>query len=165
MGRKRTPGLYKRDGIWHIDKHIGGRRVCQSTSTTNLDEAEHFVARLAEQTRQAQIYGVRPVRSFEQAAARFVLDNRHKRSLRSDIGRLKLLMPWIGQVSLDKLHSGTLQPWVEYRRNQGISIGTINHGLKVVRHISNLAATEWIDEHGMTWLATAPKIKLLLCLR
>ncbi len=161
MGRKRTPGLYKRNGIWHIDKHIGGRRVCQSTSATNLDEAEHFVARLAEQTRQAQIYGVRPVRSFEQAAARFVLDNRHKRSLRSDIGRLKLLMPWIGQVSLDKLHSGTLQPWVEYRRNQGISIGTINHGLKVVRHISNLAATEWIDEHGMTWLATAPKIKLL----
>jgi integrase len=31
----------------------------------------------------------------------------------------------------------------------------------VVRHILNLAAGEWMDEHGMTWLAHAPKIKLL----
>ncbi len=104
MGRKRTPGLYKRNGVWHIDKRIGGRRVCQSTGSVKLEEAERFLARLSEQTRQAQIYGVRPVRSFEQAAAKFVLDNRQKRSLRSDIGRLKLLMPWIGHVPLEKLH-------------------------------------------------------------
>jgi integrase len=31
----------------------------------------------------------------------------------------------------------------------------------VVRHILNLAATEWLDEHGLTWLQVAPKIKLL----
>ena len=161
MGRKRTPGLYKRNEVWHIDKHIGGRRVCRSTGAAKLDEAECFVARLAEQTRQAQIYGVRPVRSFEQAAAKFVLDNRQKRSLRSDIGRLKLLMPWIGHVPLEKLHRGMLQPWIEHRCRDGVSVGTINHGLKVVRHVLNLAATEWVDGYGMTWLATAPKIKLL----
>jgi integrase len=33
--------------------------------------------------------------------------------------------------------------------------------LKVVRRILNLAACEWIDEHGLTWLASAPKIRLL----
>lgn len=33
--------------------------------------------------------------------------------------------------------------------------------MKVVRHILNLAATEWIDENGLTWLQAAPKIKLL----
>ncbi len=161
MGRKRTPGLYKRKGIWHIDKQIGRQRIRHSTGTAELEEAERFLARLAEQTRQAQIYGVRPARSFEKAAARFVLDNRHKRSLRSDIGRLKPLMPWIGHVPLDKLHSGTLQSWIEHRCKQGVSVGTINHGLKVVRRILNLAATEWVDEYGMTWLVAAPKIKLL----
>ena len=31
----------------------------------------------------------------------------------------------------------------------------------VVRRILNLAASEWIDEFGLTWLATASKIKLL----
>ncbi len=161
MGRKRTPGLYKRHGMWHIDKQIGGRRVCQSTGTDKLEEAERFVARLIEDRRQASVFGVRPIRTFEQAAAKFVLENQHKRSLQSDIGRLKGLMPWIGEQRLDRLHMGTMQPWMEHRKNERVSAGTINHGLKVVRRILNLAATEWVDEYGMTWLIAAPKIRLL----
>lgn len=31
----------------------------------------------------------------------------------------------------------------------------------MVRRILNLAAAEWVDEHGLTWLFAAPKIKLL----
>jgi integrase len=161
MGRKRTPGLYLRGGVWHIDKQVGGRRVCQSTGSRQLEEAERYLARLIEEDRQAQVYGVRPTRTFEQAAAKFVLENRHKRSLSSDVSRLKLLMPWIGHLRLDRLHIGALQPWIEYRRGQRAAAGTINHGLKVVRRILNLAATEWIDEYGLTWLVTAPKIRLL----
>ena len=161
MGRKKTPGLIKRTGLWHIDKRIGGKRVCQSTGTDRLEEAEIFLARLIEETRQAQVYGVRPTRTFEQAAAKFVLENQHKRSISNDIGRLRLLMPWIGDTPLDRLHRGTLQPWIEFRHKEGAAVGTINHGLKVVRRILNLAATEWIDEYGMTWLFAAPKIKLL----
>lgn len=33
--------------------------------------------------------------------------------------------------------------------------------MQLVHHILNLAATEWIDENGLTWLLVAPKIKLL----
>lgn len=161
MGRKKTPGLVKRQGIWHIDKRIGGRRICQSTESTELREAESFLARLTEQTRQATIYGVRPVRIFEQAAAKYILEHKYKRSIDSDIGRLKQLLPWIGQEPLERLHRGTLEPWIEKRRREGVATGTINHGLKVVRRILNLAATEWIDEYGLTWLQAAPKIKLL----
>lgn len=114
-----------------------------------------------EQTRKATLYGVRPSRTFEQAAAKFVLENQHKRSLQSDIGRLKQLMPFIGTVALDKLHRGFLEPWIAHKRKQGAATGMINHGLKVVRRILNLAASEWIDEFGLSWLATAPKIKLV----
>jgi integrase len=161
MGRKRVPGLIRRDGIWHIDKRIGGRRVCQSSGTTHLEEAERFLARLMEQVRQASVYGVRPTRTFEQAAARFVLEHQHKRSIDSDVGRLKGLMPVLGPQPLDRIHMGVLQPWIDRRRQEGVSAGTINHGLKVVRRIVNLAATEWMDEFGLTWLAVAPKIRLL----
>ena len=63
-----------------------------------------------EQERQAQVYGVRPQRTFEQAAARFVLDNQHKRSLSSDIVQLRLLMPWIGRLSIHLINGGTLRP-------------------------------------------------------
>ena len=38
---------------------------------------------------------------------------------------------------------------------------TRNNGLEVVRRILNLAANEWQDEYGLTWLQSAPKIKLL----
>jgi hypothetical protein len=69
-----------------------------------------------EETRQAQVYGVRPSRSFEQAAAKFVIENQHKRSIDDDAGRLKGLMPWIGQLPLDRIHMGSLQPWIELRR-------------------------------------------------
>ncbi len=161
MGRKKTPGLKKRSGIWHVDKHIGGRRICQSTGSDKLEEAERFLARLIEETRKAQIYGVRPERSFEHAAAKFVLENQHKRTIDRDVERLKQLMPWIGDIPLNRIHIGVLQPWIEHRRKEGMAAGTINHGLKVVRRIVNLAASEWMDEHGLTWLQAAPKIKLL----
>ena len=85
MGRKKNPGLIKRCGVWHIDKQINVRRICQSTGTTQLEEAERFLARLIEESRQATVYGVRPNRSFEQAAAKFVLENQHKRSIEADI--------------------------------------------------------------------------------
>lgn len=161
MARKKTPGLVKRSGLWHIDKRINGRRVCQSTGSNQLEEAERFLARLTEQARQAAVYDVRPKRTFEEAAAKFILENQHKRSLHSDIGRLKLLMPWIGAATIDTIHTGTLQPWIEHRRKEGAAVGTINHGLKVVRRILNLASAEWVDEYGMTWLQSAPRIKLL----
>lgn len=41
-------------------------------------------------------------------------------------------------------------------------MGTINHGLQIVRRILNLAAGEWVDDQGLTWLHAAPKIKLLV---
>jgi integrase len=161
MGRKRVPGLFMRAGIWHVDKRVLGRRVCQSTGTAQLEEAERYLARLMEATRQAHVYGVRPSRTFEEAAAKFVLENRHKRSLDDDILQLGLLMPWIGREPMDRVHRGTLQPWIEHRRRAGKAMGTINHGLKIVRRILNLAASEWADEQGLTWLPASPKIKLL----
>ena len=117
--------------------------------------------RVMEETRQAQIYGVRPARTFEQAAAKFVLENQHKRSIASDIVQLRLLMPWIGSVPIDRINGGVMRPWVDWRRKEGKSAGTVNHGLKIVRRILNLSASEWFDEHGLTWLMSAPRIKLL----
>lgn len=50
-----------------------------------------------------------------------------------DIGRLRLLLPRIGHLPLSQIHRGALEPWIAQRREDGVSTGTINHGLKVVR--------------------------------
>lgn len=161
MGRKHSPGLQKINGIWHIDKKIDGRRLCESTGTSELEEAERYLAKRRETIRQASVYGVRPKRIFREAAMKFLLENQHKKSLHSDAQRLKILDPFIGDLLLESIHMGTLQTYIEARRKENKKSRTINHGLQVVRHILNLAASEWMDEFGLTWLATAPKIKLL----
>jgi integrase len=161
MGRKRTPGLYKRGEAWHIDKTVFGRRLCESTGTGNLEEAEKYLARRLEEIRLASVYGVRPKRSFMEAATKYLMENQHKRSLNSDAGRLRKLVKYIGDLSIESIHMGSLQVFIDGRRREEVKTRTINHGLKIVRRILNLAASEWMDEYGLTWLAMAPKIKLL----
>lgn len=161
MGRKRTPGIYKKGSRWQIDKKIFGYRLCESTGTGDLEEAEKYLARRIEEIRLASVYGVRPKRTFMEAATKFLIENQHKRSIADDAGRLRELVKYIGDLSLESIHIGSLQPFIEGRRRDEVTTRTINHGLKIVRRILNLAASEWMDEYGLTWLANAPKIKLL----
>jgi integrase len=161
MGQRKMPGLSKRNGIWHIDKKINGVRIYESTGTGWLEEAEKYLVRRLETMRQASVYGIRPKRIFREAATKFLLENTHKRSLSSDAERLKLLDTYIGDLALESIHMGSLQPYIAARKKQGLKTRTINHGLQIIRHILNLAASEWMDEYGLTWLAAAPKIKLL----
>ncbi len=162
MGCKRTPGLYRRNGVWHIDKQYRGSRLCESTEECDLVKAEEYLARRLEEARQAAVYGVRPKRSFRQAATKYLCEpDKNKSGLARDAQDLKLLDPFLGDLSLEQIHGGTLRGFIEARKAQGVKNATVNRSLAVVRHLLNLAAGEWIDEHGLTWLAAAPKIKLL----
>jgi integrase len=163
MGRKRTPGLIKRAGIWHIDKQIRGSRLCESTGSSDLEEAEAYLARRIEEIRQARVYGVRPSRTFRQAATKYLQDATESAELRSldrNAQALKLLDPYIGGLLLQQVHMGTLESYVKDRRNQGIKNGTLRRDLAVVRRVLNLASRLWRDEHGLTWLETPPLIPL-----
>lgn len=161
MGHKRMPGLTLRGGIWHINKKINGQRIYESTRSSNLQEAEKYLIHKLETIRQAVVYGVRPKRTFRDAAAKFVKENHHKASLYDDICTIKKLDLFIGKLNLEAVHMGSLQTFIDARKQQGVKTRTINYGLQLVRHILNLAAGEWLDEFGLTWLASAPKIKLL----
>jgi len=111
--------------------------------------------------RQAEVYGIRPKRIFRDAAIKYMLENQHKRSIRTDAAGLKAIDPFIGELFLEAIHMGSLQPYIAARRQEGVKARTINLSLQIVRHILNLAAGEWMDEFGLTWLASSPKIKLL----
>ena len=157
---KKIPGLVKRGDCWHVDKVIKGRRICQSTGTSNLEDAQAYLARLMEENRQAAVYGVRPKRTFREAATKYLLESQ-KSSLKDAALHLKILDSYIGDLTLETVHMGTLQPFIQTRIQEGVKNRTVNYGLQTVRHILNLAAMEWIDEYGLTWLALPPKIKLL----
>lgn len=154
-------GLTKRGELWHINKKVDGLRIYESTGTQWLEEAEAYLVRRLETIRQAKVYGVRPRRLFREAATKFLLENQHKRSIRCDAEVLRMLDSYIGDLTLESVHMGTLQPYIAARRQEGVKARTINYGLQTIRHILNLSAAEWMDEYGLTWLSAAPKIKLL----
>jgi hypothetical protein len=87
MSKRGIPGLKKRfrtNGAfeWHIDKRIKGfGRLCESTGTSDEEEAARYLARRIEEIRQAAIYGTRPRRKFREAATRYLTEFAWKRSI------------------------------------------------------------------------------------
>ena len=108
MGQKVPPGLRKRGETWYIWKTIGNHRIRESTGTSNLAEAEKYLAHRMEQIRQAEIYGVRPKRTFREAATKY-LNEATKATIREDARELRYLEPYIGDLSLEAVHMGSLQ--------------------------------------------------------
>lgn len=161
MGRKRMPGLVKVGEIWQIDKRFRGRRICESTGERDLERAQEYLIRRLEEARQASVFGVRPARSFRQAATRFLTENHRLRSIGQYAWALKQLDPYVGELPIASVHMGSLRPFIEARQREGRKAKTINIALAAARRILNVAASEWIDEHNLTWLAAVPKIMLL----
>jgi integrase len=161
MSRRKMPGLTNRGGVWHIDKRIKGfGRLSESCRTTDLKEAERFLTHRLEEIRLAEVYGVRPTRTFEQAAVKYIEDYQSKRSIERDVIALKIVMPYIGKLPLDRVHNDALMKFKQDRRSAGRMAGTINKELAVVRRILNLAARVWRHPNGQTWLPAPPLLEM-----
>jgi integrase len=160
MGNQRTSGLTKRGGIWHIDKQFRGARICESTGTSDIKQAEEYLARRVVELRETKLYGARELRSFRAAATKYLQEYHHKKRIKDDALHLRHLDPFIGGLELKQVHMGSLQDFIAKRRKDGVKTKTLNMALAVVRRVLNLASSEWMDRQGKTWLETAPKIKL-----
>src|SRR6266446_1059386 len=160
MGNQRTSGLTKRGGIWHIDKQFRGARICESTGTSEIGQAEEYLAKRVMELRETRLYGARELRSFRVAATKYLRDYGHKKRIMDDALHLKQLDPFIGCLELKQVHMASLQDFIAKRRRDGVRTKTLNLALGVVRRILNLASSEWMDKAGRTWLEAAPKIKL-----
>lgn len=161
MGRKKSPGLTKRGRIWWIDKRVRGYgRVAESCGTTELAEAEEYLAFRLNEIRNAMVYGIRPTRTFQQAATKFLEDHEQEKLLERYLYAFDRVMPHIGHLRLDRIHNDTLASYRRARRTDGVSAGTINKELSCVRRVLNLAARVWRHDNGMSWLDAPPLIEL-----
>ncbi len=174
MGRPTLRGIYPADNsTWCVDKVWKGERL-RLDGFQNYAEAESWLIAALEQRRQAKLFGVRRQITFEEAAAYYVQTHQEKVSLEEDVYHLKRVMPHIRHLALDQVHNGTLKTFIDadkapvkLKRVDGTEITkvrsnkTVNLALSLVRRILNLAARDWRDENGKTWLATPPLITLL----
>jgi integrase len=159
MGEKRVSGLIQRGGVWYIQKAVKGYGLLrESTGESTVEEAERYLFRRVAELQKQVAHGVRPKRTFRQAATKY-LNSAEKKSLDRDATSIALLDRYIGALDLTQVHQGTLQTFIRDRKEAGISAGTINRDIAVVKNILTLAARLWRDQAGMTWLETVPMLE------
>jgi len=97
--------------------------------------------------------------TFADAAARH-LREATKRSLERDVYALENLVPVIGNLTLNEIHQGTLQPYIAKRRKEGIKSSTVTRELTVVRRILTLAARVWRTKDNRPFLGVVPLLNM-----
>lgn len=162
MGQHKAKGLWLRNDIWHIDTAYKGKRIRGSTGESSVEKASALLNKKIAELREAKNHGVRPSRTFEQAATAFLEKRLDKvKSVDRDAQDLKLVMPYIGELDITHVHDDNLEEFKDDRIEDGTKPGTINRTLATVQNVLN-CCTQWRDKDmNLTWLLMAPKITKL----
>jgi len=103
MAKRTISGLYQRNGVWYIDKIYRGQRIRESTGSGDRKEAEQYLIHRLEQLRQQHIYGVRRVRTWREAATRYLVEFKDQPSIGLTALYLEQLDPYIGDRPVDHI--------------------------------------------------------------
>lgn len=160
MGRTKTTGVQKTDNGYDIDKVYKGKRI-RERGFESFESAEAWLINEMDRINREKAVGQRISRTFDEAAAYYLVRSDGKKSLVSEVYHLQAVMPFIGHLPLDQVHNGTLDGFIQARKAKGRKHKTINLSLSVVRRILNLAARDWRDVNGYNWLLTVPLITML----
>ncbi|CAK9888595.1 hypothetical protein PS652_01424 [Pseudomonas fluorescens] len=171
MARKTITGLSQRNGIWHIDKKINGERLYESTGACEREEAERYLIHRLEQIRLRKVYGVRQVRTFREAATRYILEHRDQPSIRLTALCLQQLDPYIGDLPLTHIDDQALEAFIAERQSDqvlpdgkvkpAVTNRTVNIAIERVIRVLSLCARKWRDEERRPWLDNVPLLSKL----
>jgi integrase len=99
---------------------------------------------------------------FRHCAARYLAESAHKRTAGTIAWHVKILLGHFSDFEPDRIHDGTLRPFIELRQAEGVGSTTINRSLEVMRTILHRAARAYRDDDGRPWLERAtPLISML----
>jgi integrase len=171
MARKQITGLTQKGGIWHVNKVVKGQRIHESTGTSSREEAERYLIHRLEKLREQQVYGVRTVRTWREAAARFLVEFKDQPSIDLSATYLEQLDQFIGDLPLTHVDDESLAEFIEYKQGDHIlpsgrkgkpaSNRTINIALQRVVRVLNLCQRKWRDEQKRPWLDVVPMVAML----
>ncbi|MFF3704747.1 MULTISPECIES: tyrosine-type recombinase/integrase [Pseudomonas] len=164
-------GLSQRNGIWHIDKKINGERLYESTGVGDRAEAEKYLIHRLEQIRQRKVYGIRQMRTFREAATRYLLEHKDQPSIKLTALCLQQLDPYLGDLPLTHIDDQALAPFIRDRQTdedlpdgkvrKAVSNRTVNIAIERVIRVLSLACRKWRDEERRPWLDSIPLLAKL----
>lgn len=171
MARKAITGLYEKAGVWQIDKVYRGERIRESTGTGDREEAEQYLIHMLEQLRQEKVYGVRKVRTWEEAATRFLIESKDQPSIHLTALCMKQLHPFLGHLPLTHIDDQALEPFIKDRQTtkvlacgrveKAVTNRTINIAIERAVRVLTLCARKWRDDDRRPWLDSVPMLKKL----
>jgi integrase len=171
MARKAITGLYEKGGVWQIDKVYRGERIRESTGTGDREEAEQYLIHMLEQLRQEKVYGVRKVRTWEEAATRFLIESKDQPSIHLTALCMKQLHPFLGHLPLTHIDDQALKPFIKDRQTtkvlacgrveKAVTNRTINIAIERAVRVLTLCARKWRDDDRRPWLDSVPMLRKL----
>ena len=105
--------LYKRGNTYWIDVTVGSRRIRRSAFTTDRGQAKELHDSLITDAWRQKNLGDKPKRTFDEAAARWLKEKAHKRSIDEDVARIKFWRDKCQSVTLDQIDTDFVSAHVE----------------------------------------------------
>ena len=151
--------LYKRKDspyYWVKFAAIKGeiKAFVRSTGTANKRDAQQYHDKLQHERWAQDRLGVKPRRTWDEAAAKWLDETRHKRTHKWDESMLRWFHPYLGGKDLQDVTREMLDQ-VRVKRAKGVQPGTVNRYMALVRAILRRACNEW------EWIDRVPKVGML----
>jgi hypothetical protein len=141
-------------GSYYIDFIApNGKRVRQSAGTSNKQQAQELHDKLKAQSWRVKNVGDKPRYSWQQAVVRWLSENDHKKSLRVDKDALRYFDQHLSGKMLDEITKSLVDEIKTHKKTTGVTNGTVNRNLAVLRSILIAAKNEW------EWIDSYPKVK------
>jgi integrase len=148
-------GLCKRGNVWWIRISHGGRRVQESTGTSDKLAAQRLHDKIKADLWKDDYLNEKPEKTWMEAVTRWLAESQHKRSLADDKTHLRWLSPFLSKCKLSQITRDMLDELTHKKLLEGVQNSTVNRMLEVVRAIMRKAEREW------EWIDRAPNIRML----
>ena len=132
----RPEGLYRRpdSGSWWINATLpNGQRVRQSAGTENREDAEALLAKLKLDAYRGTHFGIKPQRSWQEAAVRYLELKRNAAKLHDDAANLRQLDPYLGSLMLNHINGDVVWKIIQGELRRGMKAATVNRSLSWLR--------------------------------
>lgn len=99
--------------------------------------------------------GAKPRHTWQEAVVRWINEQRHKNSIKTDIELLRWLDGHLNDKYLDEINIDTVRAIQKAKLDTGAKNGTVNRVMALLRAVLNKAEKEW------QWIDKVPYVKML----
>lgn len=149
-----SKALFKRGNIWwyRFTPPGSSKQVRRSTGTSDKKLAQEFFDNERVKAWRVGKLGEKPKRLWSEAAARWLEEKAHKRSIREDRGRLSILFEAMSGAELQSITNDFVREKIVkgVLANRKVAPATVNRYIALIHSILNAAYREW------GWLDAVP---------